>query len=385
MKQRIRTGLIGGGPGSRIGSAHRIGMRIDDRYEIVAGVFSRDPEKSRAMGRELGVDPVRVYSGYQEMAESETGRPDGVEAVSVLTQHDTHHRVACAFLDRGVHVACEKPLTIDLDDALDLERRVAESGLIFALTHNYSGYPMVRQAASMVRDGELGEIRVVQVEHAQGGGARAWEHEGNAHLAWHTDPAITTEASVVYNLGTHAHHLLRFVSGLEVAAVAAEMTTHIPGRRVFDNAFANLRLSNGAAGTLWASMVAAGAEHGLRIRAFGENGSLEWRHEDPHHLIVRPLDGGERLLSPGRAGLSEDAQNASRLGRGHPEGFFESFANLYREIADAIEAHRTGKFFERRPLSFPTVHDGVIGVRFVEAVAESQRRDGAWINTTQDS
>ena len=358
-------------------------MRIDDRYELTAGVFSRDPEKSRAMGRELRVDPDRVYPGYQEMAQAEADRPDGIAAVSVLTQHDTHHAVAAAFLDCGVHVVCEKPLTIDLADALDLERRVAESDLVFALTHNYSGYPMVRQAARMVRDGDLGKIRLVQVEHAQGGGARAWEREGNAHLAWHTDPAITTEASVVYNLGTHAHHLLRFVSGLEVDSVAAEMTTHIPGRRVFDNAFANLRLSNGASGTLWASMVAAGAEHGLRIRAFGEEGSVEWRHEDPHHLIVRPLEGSEQLLSPGRAGLSKDAQLASRLGRGHSEGFFESFANLYREIADAIEAHPTGAVFERRPLSFPTVRDGVIGVRFVEAVAESQRRDGAWVGLSK--
>ena len=382
MKQRIRIGMVGGGPGSRIGSAHRVGMRIDDRYELTAGVFSRDLEKSRAMGRELGLDPDRVYPGYEQMAESEAGRPDGVEAVSVLTQHNTHHAVAGAFLDRGVHVVCEKPLTIHLADALDLERRVTESGLVFGLTHNYSGYPMVRQAARMVRDGEFGEIRVVQVEHAQGSGARAWEHEGNAHLVWHTDPTITTKASVVYNLGTHAHHLLRFVSGLEVDSVAAEMTTHIPGRRVFDNAFANLRLSNGAAGTLWASMVASGAEHGLRIRVYGENGSLEWRHEDPHHLIVRPLDGAEQLLSPGRAGLSEDAQRASRLGRGHSEGFFESFANLYREIADAIEAHRAGAVFERRLLSFPTVQDGVIGVRFVEAVAESQLAGGAWVSAT---
>ena len=383
MKQRIRIGMIGGGPGSWVGPAHRVAMRIDDRYELVAGTFSRDLDKSRAMGRELGVDSDRVYANYENMAEAEAARAEGVEAVSILTHHNTHHAVASAFLDRGIHVICEKPITVDLGDALDLERRVSESGLVFGLTHNYSGYPMVRQAARMMRDGELGEIRVVQVEHAQGSGARAWEREGNAHLAWHTDPAITTEASVVYNLGTHAHHLLRFVTGLEVSEVSAEMTTHIPDRRVFDNAFANLRLSNGATGTLWASMVASGNEHGLRIRAYGENGGIEWRHEDPHHLIVRPLDGGEQLLSPGRTGLSEDAQRAARLGRGHSEGFFESFANLYREIADAIEAHRAGAPFERRELSFPTVRDGVMGVRFVEAVAESQIGGGAWVSASR--
>ena len=384
MKQRIRVGMVGGGPGSRIGQSHRVAMRIDDRYELVAGSFSRNFGKSRSMAAELGLDPERVYPSYKEMAAAEAERSDGIEAVSVVTHHNTHHEIAASFLDKGVHIICEKPLTITLGDALDLYRRSQQAGLVFGLAHNYSGYPMVRQAARMVRDGVIGEVRVAHAEHAQGSGARAREREGDAHMGWHTDPAIVTTASVVYNLGTHAHHLLRFVTGLEVREVSAEMTTHVPGRRVYDDALANVRLSNGARGTVWASMVAAGNEHGLRIRVFGEKGSLEWRHEDPQHLVLRPADGPEQLFSPGRAGLSEDARRASRLGRGHAEGFFESFANLYREIADAIDGYRSGVPAQASELGFPTARDGVIGVRFVEAVAESHSKGGAWVDANVD-
>ena len=382
VKQRIRIGMVGGGPGAWVGGPHRVAMRIDDRYDLVAGAFSRDFERSKSMGEELGIDPDRVYPSYKDMAPAEAERSDGIEAVSIVTHHNTHHEIAVAFLDKGFHVVCEKPVTLTLRDALDLHRRTQQAGLVFGLTHNYSAYPMVRQAARMVRDGVIGEVRVAHAEHAQGSGASARENEDDAHMAWHTDPAIVTTASVVYNLGTHAHHLLRFVSDLEVDEVSAEMTTHVPGRRVYDDAFANLRLSNGARGTVWASMVAAGNEHGLRIRIFGEKGSLEWRHEDPQHLVLRPIDGPEQLFSPGRAGLSEDAHRAARLGRGHSEGFFESFANLYREIADAIEARRSGVPAQVRELSFPTIRDGVLGVRFVEAVAESHGKGGAWVDAT---
>ena len=384
MKQRIRIGMVGGGPGAWVGRPHRVAMRIDDRYDLVAGAFSRDFEKSKSMGEELGIDPDRVYPSYKEMAAAEAERGDGIEAVSVVTLHNTHHEIAAAFLDIGVHVVCEKPVTITLSDALDLQRRAQQGGLVFGVTHNYSGYPMVRQAARMVRDGVIGEVRVAHAEHAQGSGSTARENEGNAHMGWHTDPDIVTTASVVYNLGTHAHHLLRFVSGLEVNEVSAEMMTHVPGRRVYDDAFANLRLSNGARGTVWASMVAAGNEHGLRIRVFGEKGSLEWRHEDSQHLVLRPADGPEQLFSPGRAGLSEDAHRSARLGRGHSEGFFEAFANLYREIADAIDARRSGLPAQPSELGFPTIRDGVLGVRFVEAVAESHGKGGAWVDAKVD-
>ena len=353
-------------------------MRIDDRYQLVTGCFSRDAEKSRAMGEELGLDPARVHDDYERMIAAEAGRDDGAEVVSILTRHNTHYPIAVACLEAGMHVICEKPLTISLRDALDLQRRAEQRGAVFAVTHNYSGYPMVRQAASMVREGALGEVRVVQARHAQGSGARPTEREGNAHMAWHTDPSVSTPSSVMYNLGTHAHHLLRFVTGLEVAEVAAEMKTHVPGRRVHDDAHILLRLSNGGRGSLWASSVAAGAEHGLEIQVFGERGSLLWRHEEAHRLWLRPVDGPEEMFSPGRAGLSERARKASRMGRGHAEGFFEAFANLYSGIADAIEARREGRDPQADSLAFPTVHDGVMGVRFVEATAKSHAADGAW-------
>jgi len=364
--------MVGGGPGSWVGEPHRIAMRVDDRFELVAGCFSRDAAKSRELGERLRLDPDRVYDDWASMIAAESERADGVEAVSVVTLPDTHSAVASACLDAGLHVVCEKPLTTSLEDARRLERRARECGVVFAVTHNYSGYPMVRQAASLVREGALGEIRVVHVQHAQGFGARPAEREGDAHLAWQADPAVSTEASVLYDLGTHAHHLLRFVTGLEVAEVAAELETHVTGRPIFDDAHVLLRLSNGARGSLWASAVAAGEEHGLQIRAYGEHGSLVWRHEESHRLWFRPVDGPEQMFSPGRDGLSDSARAASRMGLGHAEGFHEAFANLYSEIADAIE----GRGQDNR--LFPTVHDGAAGVRFVEAAAASHSNGGAW-------
>jgi predicted dehydrogenase len=237
---------------------------------------------------------------------------------------------------------------------------------------------MIRQAQKMVRDGTVGTVRLVQVQHAQG--RHTHQPKPGQPNPWRLDPAVSTEASVIYDLGTHAHHLLRFVTGLEVEQVSAEMTTHVPERKIFDNAFATLRLSNGARGTLWASMIAAGNEHGLAIRLYGEEGSLEWRHEDAAHLVWQTLDGTERILSAAQPGISDEAAAASRLFWGHPEGFFECFANLYREIADAIEAHREGRQIANH--TFPSVWDGVLGVRFVDAVLESNRNDGAWIDAT---
>lgn len=380
----IRIGMVGGGPGANIGEAHRMGMRLDNRYTLVAGVFSRDPERSRAFGGMLGIAPDRLYADYRAMAEAEAQRADGIEVVSIVTTNETHHPIARAFLEHGVAVICDKPLTVRLDEALDLYRLARDTGATFALTHNYSAYAMVRQAARMVRDHEIGAVRIVQVEHASGWAAAALEQQGHKQALWRTDPAIGGEASVVYDLGTHAHQLLRYVTGLEVADVSAVMSTVVPGRRVFDDAQVALRLSNGARGALWASMAATGQEHGLRIRVFGEQASLEWRHEDPQHLTIRYSDGSARILAQGGAGLSVDAQRVTRVGLGHPEGFIESMANLYSDVAEALLRRRVGRQVEQRDISYPTVRDGVIGIRFVEAVAASHAQGGRWTDATID-
>lgn len=349
--------MVGGGPGGRIAPAHRAAMRLDGRYRLVAGAFSRDFERSQEMASELGVE--RVYRDYTEMARAEAERDDGIEAVSIVTPHDSHHPISCAFLEKGVHVVCDKPLTVDLGQALDLERRVRESGLVFGLTHNYSGYPMVRQAAELVRGGEIGEVRILQGEFALGRGAIELGEEW-----WRGDPDIATEASVVYDLGTHTHHLLRFVTGLEITELSAEMTTHVPGRRISDNSFATVRWSNGATGTIWSSVVAAGNEHGLSFRIYGERGSAEWRHEDPNHLIHRRFGDASRTIYPGMRGS-------------YPEGFSGAFGAVYSDAADAIEAHRRGEGWSG--LGLPGASDGVAGVRFVDAVMRSAKSGGAWV------
>jgi predicted dehydrogenase len=377
-RRKVRIGMIGGGPGAGIAPAHRFAMRLDNRYELVAGVFSRSREKSRQAAHELAIPDDRVYGSAQEMAAAEAEREDGIDIVSIVTPQDSHYEQALPFLTRGINVICDKPLTSRLDHAQELEKVAQEQGLIFALTHNYSGYAMVRHAARLVRNGELGDIRIVQVEHASGWGARLVESTGRKQAVWRTDPAIAGSASVVFDLGTHAHHLMRFITGLEVQELSAEMSTIVPERRVFDNAHVKLRLSNGARGTLWATMAATGQEHGLRIRVFGEKASLEWRHEDPHHLTLQYLGGRKEILAQGQEGLSDDANNVRRVGLGHPEGFLEAFANIYTDVADAILARGHDTPGTPRDISFPTARDGVLGIEFVEAVCQSHSNSSAW-------
>ena len=267
-----------------------------------------------------------------------------------------------AYLKRGIHVICDKPLTLDLEQALDLERRVAESGLVYGLTHNYTGYPLVRKAAEMVRGGELGEVRIAQGEFGLGRAAQPLGDEW-----WRGDPDVATEASILFDLATHTHHILRFVTGLEVAEVCAEMTTHVPGRRIADNSYVTVRWSNGATGTIWSSVIAAGQEHGLNFRIFGERGGLEWRHEDANHLVHRTFGGPSHTLYP-------------QLSSEHPQGFYGGFAGIYSAVARAIDAHRSSREWEPEGLGFPGVSDGVAGVKFVEAVVRSSRENGAWVS-----
>ncbi|MFN8492837.1 MAG: Gfo/Idh/MocA family oxidoreductase [Caldilineaceae bacterium] len=384
LQQKVRLGMVGGGPGSNIGATHRYAARFDDRYALVAGAFASDPERSRDFAATLDIAENRRYGSWQEMAEQEAKRVDGIEAVSILTPNNSHYAIAKAFLEQGIHVICDKPLTTELTQALDLLRLTRQTGRIFAVTYNYTGYPMVRQARAMVQNGELGEIRMVQVEHASGWAATLLEAEGHKQAVWRTTPSIAGKSSVVGDLGTHAHHLARFITGLEVNELSAELSTIVPGRQVDDNAHIKLRFNNGAKGMMWASMVAVGHIHGQRIRIYGEKASLEWVQEQPNELLLRPADGPQQILSRGFGYLSPSAQRASRIWPGHPEGFLAAFANLYTDIADVIVARRTGAEADPLAYLFPTVEDGVLGVKFVDAAVASHQRDGAWVDVMLD-
>jgi predicted dehydrogenase len=383
-KRKVRLGAVGGGTGSNIGEIHRYAARLDDRYTLMTGVFASDAQRSRDFAATLDIDPRRRYGSWQEMAEQEAQRDDGLEVVSIMTPNNSHYAIAKTFLEHGIDVICDKPLTIDVEQALELMRLVRQTDLVFGVTYCYSGYPMVRQAREMVRSGELGNIRLVQVEHASGWASTLLEAEGHKQAVWRTSPSIAGKSSVVGDLGTHAHHLARFITGLEITEVSAELSSIVPGRQVDDNAHLMLRFNNGAKGMMWASMVATGHLHGLRIRVYGEKGSLEWVQEHPNELALRPIDGPHQTLSRGFGWLSPAAQRASRLWPGHPEGYLEAFATIYSDIADAILARRDG--FEADPLAylFPTVEDGVLGVKFVDAAVASHQQSGHWVKVSID-
>ncbi len=375
---RLSAGMIGGGVGADIGKTHRYGMRLDDRYTLDAGVFGRSPAESSAVAAGLGVDPDRVYGDFREMARAESQRPDGIDLVVVATPNDSHFEIAAAFLEAGIAVVCEKPLTGDSASAAELVRIADERGVLLAVPHCYSAYAMVRHAARLVRDGAIGRVTFVDVEHASGWAATPLELTGHKQASWRTDPDVAGFPSVVGDLGTHAYHLARYITGLDAQEVSAQLHTLVPGRRVFDNATVSLRLAGQTPGRLWAGMAVTGHNHGLRIRVFGDHGSLGWQHEDPHHLTVQDLTGRATVLTEGMSGLSEDASRLTRIGLGHPEGFIEAFANFYRDVADEVTARRDGRPSTIRELSFPTGRDGLIGVQFVEAVAASHRDNGAW-------
>jgi predicted dehydrogenase len=375
---RLSAGMVGGGVGADIGKTHRYAMRLDDRFTLDAGVFGRSPEQSAAVAADLGVAPERVYRDHREMAKAEAQRPDGIDLVVVATPNDSHVEIARAFIEAGIAVVCEKPLSNDSASSAELVRLADERGVLLAVPHCYSAYAMVRHAARLVRDGALGRITFVDVEHASGWAATAVEATGNKQATWRTDPDVAGFPSVVGDLGTHAYHLARYITGLDAEEVAAQLHTFVPDRRVFDNATVALRMTGGTPGRVWAGMAATGHNHGLRVRVFGDEGSLEWQHEDPHHLTLQNLDGATTVLAEGMNGLSQDAARLTRVGLGHPEGFLEAFANFYRDVADEVKARRDGRPSTIRDLSFPTGRDGLLGVQFVEAVATSHARNGAW-------
>jgi len=374
--------MVGGGRGAFIGAVHRQCARMDGRYALVAGALSADPKRARQSAADLGLAADRAYADYEAMAAAEAARPDGIEVVSIVTPNDSHHAIARAFLDRGIHVICDKPMTTTLADALDLVAVVKRGGLIFGLTHVYTGYPMVRQARDMVAAGELGPVRVIQVEYAQDWLATELEAGGNKQADWRTDPARAGAGGAIGDIGSHAYNLAGFISGLEVTELAADLTAFVPGRRLDDNGHLLLRYEGGARGMLWASQVAPGNRNALRVRVYGEKASLEWGQEAPDRLSFAALGEWPQMLHRGAPGLGAAAAHASRLPPGHPEGYIEAFANIYRDLAEQIEAKRDGRPPDPLTLSVPTVEDGARGVNFIRAAVDSSRQDGKWVKTT---
>lgn len=374
---RIRLGMVGGGRGAFIGAVHRIAARLDDQYELVAGAFSSDPEKSAASAADLGA--ARSYGSYAEMAQKEARRKDGIEAVAIVTPNHMHAPVAVEFLKRGIHVICDKPLTATLPEAKKLAKTAEASGVVFALTHNYTGYPMIRQAREMIAAGALGDIRLVNVEYIQDWLAEPIEATGQKQADWRTDPARSGAGGATGDIGTHAFNLANFVTGLTLHELSADLQSFVAGRRVDDNGHIMMRYTSGARGTLWCSQVASGQENGLRLRIFGTKGGIEWEQENPNYLWVAPLGQPKYRLTRGGPGSGEAAARLTRIPSGHPEGYLEGFANIYAEAARAIIARRDGTTLDSAVI-FPGLKEGLEGVAFVDACVRSSKRNGAWVS-----
>lgn len=353
--RKLRMGMVGGGQGAFIGAVHRHAAALDGQIEFVAGALSSTPDKARASGRALGLSAERNYGSWEEMLERERARPQGerIDFVSIVTPNHMHYPVARAFAEAGIHVVCDKPLVHTSEQASDLLRVTKRSGVVFAVTYNYTGYPMVREARELVRSGRLGDIRKVIVEYNQGWLAQQLEESGNKQADWRTDPSRSGIAGALGDIGSHAENLMTTVTGLELEALCADLTTFVPGRRLDDDANMLLQFQGGARGLLWSSQVQIGSENDLRLRVYGTRGSLTWHQEDPNALQFFPADGPEQVLRRGNAYLSAAAQRATRLPAGHPEAFLEAFANVYLGAAEAMRAHAEGRAPIRCWLTFP--------------------------------
>lgn len=375
LAKPIRLGMVGGGNDAFIGAVHRIAARIDGQYQLVAGALSSTPAKAQASGQALGLAADRIYDDYETMAAAEASRSDGIEAVAIVTPNHMHAPVAKAFLAKGIHVICDKPLTATLEEAEDLAEAAAKADALFVLTHNYTGYPMIRQARDMVAAGLLGDIRVVQAEYPQD-----WLTEvvHNKQADWRVDPKRSGAGGSIGDIGTHAFNLLSFVTGLTADSLAADLTAFVPGRQLDDNAHIMLRFQGGAKGMLWSSQVAPGNENALRLRVYGSKGGIEWAQEDPNYLWHTPFGEPKRLLTRGGTGATDAANRLTRTPGGHPEGYLEGFANIYQEAASAIRAYQQGQPMPA-DVQLPTIEDGVMGMRFITACVASSGKDAAWV------
>jgi predicted dehydrogenase len=379
---RIRLEMVGGGEDAFIGAVHRIAARLDDRYELVAGALSASPDKAMRSAASIGLRSDRSYPDFRTMAQAEAARPDAIEAVAIVTPNHMHAPVAEAFLETGVHIICDKPLTASLEEARRLRDKARATGTIFAVTYNYSGYPLVRHARAMVQAGELGPIRIIQVEYPQDWLSEPLEATGQKQADWRTDPARSGAGGCVGDIGTHAYQLAHFVTRMMPTQILAEATTFVPGRRVDDNVQILLRYGNGARGALWASQVAPGNNNGLRLRVFGEKGGLDWRQEEPNLLVWSPLADAPRAIRRGAAVMNAAGHRVNRIPPGHPEGYLEAFATIYTEVAVAISARRSGSPADPAVI-FPTIEDGFAGVGMVDAVLRSSNAGGIWVTAEQ--
>ncbi len=376
--KRLKLGMVGGGNDAFIGGVHRIAARIDGQFDLVAGALSSTPEKSAASAEALGIP--RSYGSFEEMAKAEAALDDGIDAVAIVTPNHVHAAAAIAFLEQGIHVICDKPLTATMEDAERLEKAVAASDALFVLTHNYTGYPMIRQARQMVADGEIGAIRVVQAEYPQDWLTTPLETEGLKQAEWRTDPARSGAGGSVGDIGTHAYNLACFVTGLTGESLAADLQSFGAGRALDDNAHVLLRFAGGARGMLWSSQVAPGNENALKLRVYGDKGGLEWAQEDPNYLWHAPYGEPKRLLTRNGAGATEANTSASRIPGGHPEGYLEGFANIYAEAAEAIRAVKGGASREEALGVLPNIDSGMEGMRFINACVTSSSQDAAWVS-----
>jgi predicted dehydrogenase len=380
--KKLKMGMVGGGSGAFIGAVHRRAAIMDGEVEFVAGALSSSREKALASGRDLGLTDERNYASWERMLDDELSLPEEerVDFVSIVTPNHMHHPVARAFAEAGFNVVLDKPMVHTSQEAEDLRRVVESSGVVFAVTYTYTGYPMVKQARHMVREGLLGEVRKVIVEYNQGWLASQLEESGAKQAEWRTDPARSGIAGAVGDIGSHAENLVSTITGLEVSEICADLSTFVRGRRLDDDGNLLIRYEGGAKGVMVASQISAGEENDLRVRIYGSDGGLEWRQEEPNYLYHRPTEEPERVLKRGNDYLCEEAKKASRLPPGHPEGFIEAFANIYTSVAATIRARQEQVEPEELPRDFPSVYDGARGVHFIERTVESSQSDKKWLD-----
>ena len=372
---KIRIGFVGGGPSSFIGYSHRLASRFDNRFEFVAGVFSRNINKSIKFGKSLGLDPSRCYDNYISMAKKESQRKDGIQALGIMTPSGDHYKIAKLFIEKKIHIICDKPLTATIEDAIKLKKLVLKQRVVFALTHNYSAYPMLREAKSLVQAGKIGEIMLFNVEYPQGYTVAVTKKNEASTLKWRLDKKMSGPSMILSEIGTHAYHLLRYVTNLEVKEVAAEVNSLSPELSVDDNAFIILRMKNKARGSIWVSSAATGGENGLKIRVYGNKGAVEWFQDDPNHLKFTELGQPAKIITRASNSVSDLSLKSSRLAAGHPEGFFEAFANIYTEFAEAINNIGKKNYMQ----IFPNIEDGVKGIKFIFAAKKSSNHNSKWI------
>ena len=379
MERKIRIGMVGGGKDAFIGGVHRIALRLDGYYELVAGSFSSNFDNSKETGKDLGLAEDRIYKTYQEMAEKESSRSDAIDVVAIVTPNHLHVPIAKIFAEKGIHIICDKPLALSSKEAISLKNIVESKKLIFALTHNYTGYPMVRHARSLIQKGDLGSIRVIQTEYPQDWLTTKAEDSGLKQAEWRTDPKRSGGGGCIGDIGTHAFNLIRFITGLEIEELSADIHTFVKGRLLDDNAQIMLRFKGGAKGALWSSQVAVGNENNLKIRIYGENGGIEWRQEDPNYLYYTEFGHPTQRVTRGSGNVSKEAKDVTRIPPGHPEGYLEGFANIYNDVYKKLYAQINNQNYDDSNDCYPTINDGVEGMRFIETALESSKNNGKWI------